>query len=1407
MKKNKILFLYFLFLLLFSSYSYPQYNANPFIFSIEECPEDGCFFVYDVNGDNNPDFIFRSMSNLYVYDHYGSLLWDKEISMIDSFEVNGGNKSGAADVDGDGKVEIVALNAHNEILIYDGETGTIENMLTISVDDTTQFAANMVLVNQRYAGSPQKKRDVIIQTNGRPDISKYWRSINRTLIVLNLESGEEIWRLQQNDNILDGIYEGYFGQRHGGPVCADIDLDGIDEIIGGNVIDYNNGNLDIIDPGDYEHFWKRWVDKDSKAGSDYIDHIDAISVGDFRSDIPGLEWVISEEDNIGAESYHTVMFSKDSIIWRKMTELYEGGDREPQNVCAGNFDNDLDYAEVWNRSRLPKNNGSLSQHPWVYDAIGNQIADYAMEDVLPADFNPAGNKEGIEEVWTIDWAGADKENIAGMARHTHLNGIPGGNVIILDAVSGEVFWSTFDHDPQTQAYMLYVADVTGDNREEIIICDVSNSDYRIKIYVNENSSKKFVTNKWRDPLYSQLKQSWNYYSPGSYTKGGSSSIFNVQIKDITPLSVVISWYTDEPCNSSVHYGFTEEYNEGSIVNNSYVTKHEVELSDLEPDTKYHYKINCRNQKNKLVKTPDNMFTTGQKVTLLHPQGGETFHLDSLVTVQWSIPSGHYGVNLEISRDSGTTWKPLFSQVINDTSVTWRVDEPPSPHCLINVKHEDGYFSDTTEHEFTIMDTTKQLVFTPSEQVIEQGIISDTLTVDIQNTSGENIILNYDYIFSLQTTSSTGEFSVDSVSWDPVTQVSIDSGSSSITFFYRDNTLGHSEIMISEIPSVGWKDDTLKNIVLLENTDFLPPELSYFYPFPGKRYVPLNSAIRFKIGDPESGSGIDTTSLKLFINSNRIKYNQSDISKIGKNFLFNYIPDEIQQNSWISVNVQCKDSVINYLDTTFTFLSGKGKIIHSCENIINPDGGTLVNEENGVEVYFPTGAVGDTLYFIIGETDSIPPLPDSTLAIAKYYYTGPPGLQLNKKITVSLPYDESILNKAGIRYIDQLPVYLYNFNNWEKLSIENYTDDHVIVKTNSTGYITFLLENEDYLPPKIFYCFPFPYTRSVPVNNLIQFKIGDSHSGFGTDIGSLKLSINNTDIEYSQSNITKMGRNFLFHYTPDSILQEGNVLMHIQCQDSVFNKVDTMYTFITGNSRIINSYEEIIYPGDQTSISFDTIGVEVDFPADAIKDTLYFTIGETDSIPQLPDSAAAIGKYYYLGPPGLKLNKKFTVSLPCDENLLYRAEVTGVDQLPVYLYDFNNWQKLSVISFSDSQVSVQTNSTGYITFCNISSSDVTEWVQDASSKHTWKLRQNYPNPFNPNTSIKYYLAEECFVSIRVYDLLGRFIRELVAERQNEGFHSVEWNGTDFEGKNLPSGIYLLQMEVNDYAEMRKMILRR
>ncbi|MGB6649260.1 MAG: Ig-like domain-containing protein [Bacteroidota bacterium] len=87
---------------------------------------------------------------------------------------------------------------------------------------------------------------------------------------------------------------------------------------------------------------------------------------------------------------------------------------------------------------------------------------------------------------------------------------------------------------------------------------------------------------------------------------------------------------------------------------------------------------------------------------------------------------------------------------------------------------------------------------------------------------------------------------------------------------------------------------------------------------------------------------------------------------------------------------------------------------------------------------------------------------------------------------------------------------------------------------------------------------------------------------------------------------------------------------------------------------------------------------------------------------------------------------------------------------------------------------------------------------ASVPLSYTVHQNYPNPFNPTTRIAYELPRETWVSLVVYDILGRRVATLVDQMQPAGFHDVEWHGTDGNGLPVTSGLYIGRFEAKDAA---------
>ncbi len=93
-------------------------------------------------------------------------------------------------------------------------------------------------------------------------------------------------------------------------------------------------------------------------------------------------------------------------------------------------------------------------------------------------------------------------------------------------------------------------------------------------------------------------------------------------------------------------------------------------------------------------------------------------------------------------------------------------------------------------------------------------------------------------------------------------------------------------------------------------------------------------------------------------------------------------------------------------------------------------------------------------------------------------------------------------------------------------------------------------------------------------------------------------------------------------------------------------------------------------------------------------------------------------------------------------------------------------------------------------------------ENESSSIDYHLFSNYPNPFNPSTSIKYQIKDEGFVSLIIYDILGKKIVTLVNEYKNAGYYKV-----DFSANEFPSGVYIYKLSVNGFISVKKMLLSK
>ena len=91
------------------------------------------------------------------------------------------------------------------------------------------------------------------------------------------------------------------------------------------------------------------------------------------------------------------------------------------------------------------------------------------------------------------------------------------------------------------------------------------------------------------------------------------------------------------------------------------------------------------------------------------------------------------------------------------------------------------------------------------------------------------------------------------------------------------------------------------------------------------------------------------------------------------------------------------------------------------------------------------------------------------------------------------------------------------------------------------------------------------------------------------------------------------------------------------------------------------------------------------------------------------------------------------------------------------------------------------------------------------KVDFSLSQNYPNPFNPTTKIDYSVPGASNVEIKIFDINGQVVKNVLNEFKNSGRYSSNWEGVNDYGSKVASGTYYYQIKIGNFVQTKKMIL--
>jgi hypothetical protein len=415
----------------------------------------GGLITADLDSDGRRDFVITGVDRIDAVAASGARLWSKELDLQITGKAEGEGLPGlhapgvqAADIDGDGATEVLFLTKGGALAVVDGASGGERASVPLPAPPPeAERWEHLVVANFRG----RDDRDLLLQATNASGY-RMGRFLAAYAVDELLRNGAAASPLWARDDFL--------ANAHNGARIADLDGDGRHEVLGG----------DIIGP-DGERLFRL-----SAKG-----HLDSLFVADVRPDLPGLEVVALEEG--GPE--RVFLYNHNGLIWEAHHDR-----QEPQNAALGDFDANRPGLEIWCRSRYRRH-----QQPWVLDARGEVIAAYEMAEVAPKGWTVAG----VEEIFTIQWTGGPEPLAMAKERHT------AGDVALFDPLTGDFVLRLAE-----QADRLYVADVSGDWREEIIVLNGG------ELHIYENPAPNPEPGRaslWDDDHYRRSKLTWNYYSP------------------------------------------------------------------------------------------------------------------------------------------------------------------------------------------------------------------------------------------------------------------------------------------------------------------------------------------------------------------------------------------------------------------------------------------------------------------------------------------------------------------------------------------------------------------------------------------------------------------------------------------------------------------------------------------------------------------------------------------------------------------------------------------------------------------------------------------------------------------------------------------------------------------------------
>ena len=248
--------------------------------------------------------------------------------------------------------------------------------------------------------------------------------------------------------------------------------------------------------------------------------------------------------------------------------------------------------------------------------------------------------------------------------------------------------------------------------------------------------------------------------------------------------------------------------------------------------------------------------------------------------------------------------------------------------------------------------------------------------------------------------------------------------------------------------------------VFKTKDIQKPILKYAFPANNAQAVPQNCKIQFKLIDDEGGEGLDNASLNVAVNGQAIWTNGVDqtnglVSVAYGSIIFKYEADQLYEpGSTVTVDISCADLAANQLDTSYSFIIGNSDVVIEQTLSVDQNGGSVIDEQTGVEITIPESALTDSVEITIGTISDPPALPDTANGLGLTYHFGPDGIQFEDSVVIKIPYTQDDLAEAGVTDPLDLTVYYYSssLGEWVVLKVFDADADFIYIKVKEFCYL-------------------------------------------------------------------------------------------------------------------------------------------------------------------------------------------------------------------------------------------------------------------------------------------------------------------------------------------------------------------